>query len=298
MRGLLLGLLVAGSVGGCHESLGLEGATDTSTDSPSDPVTDRVEVPPTGCGNGIVEGSEECDDGDVDDCNGCSGECQWERALMLDNRAAGAYVEDAPCLPTSSGYPFTMEMWFRIDRYPVGLSSCKILRMGSEFWLAFRKDGYGEPGFVLSFDPLSADIGVPGMPVPGSWHHIALVFWQVEHVKMFAIYYDGTRVKLVDRAPPLAIWACAHDGLPTIFLGEHDGSDLDCILKIDDVHYSGDYLYLHDFTPERRLVPRSASLAFWRFDAEVLGVIPDATGHGHHARLLDGELVADDCHMP
>ena len=28
------------------------------------------------CGNGIVEGAEECDDGDTDDGDGCSAQCK------------------------------------------------------------------------------------------------------------------------------------------------------------------------------------------------------------------------------
>ncbi len=28
------------------------------------------------CGNGIVEGTEECDDGDTDDGDGCSAQCK------------------------------------------------------------------------------------------------------------------------------------------------------------------------------------------------------------------------------
>src|SRR5262245_35304336 len=35
------------------------------------------------CGNGVVEGTEACDDGNVLDFDGCSHDCRFESALIL-----------------------------------------------------------------------------------------------------------------------------------------------------------------------------------------------------------------------
>lgn len=34
------------------------------------------------------------------------------------------------------------------------------------------------------------------------------------------------------------------------------------------------------------------------FGEEMDGAIPDVSGNGHDAVLVDGTLVPDDCHMP
>ncbi len=47
-------------------------------------VADILTPPPPGpCGDGIVEGSEECDDGDTDDGDGCSATCQLENTSAI-----------------------------------------------------------------------------------------------------------------------------------------------------------------------------------------------------------------------
>jgi len=56
------------------------------------------------CGNGSVEGSEDCDDGNTDDGDGCSATCTWEcadDALEDDDTGADATDLDALGLPVS-----------------------------------------------------------------------------------------------------------------------------------------------------------------------------------------------------
>jgi cysteine-rich repeat protein len=60
--------------------------TDTGTDSippdvtpdGTDVIPDGVDVPPSDCGNGILEGWEQCDDGNTDAGDGCGPDCMVE----------------------------------------------------------------------------------------------------------------------------------------------------------------------------------------------------------------------------
>ena len=40
------------------------------------------------------------------------------------------------------------------------------------------------------------------------------------------------------------------------------------------------------------------TVAFWDFNKEVDGMIPDISGNGYDAVLVDGTLVPDECHLP
>jgi len=43
------------------------------------------------CGNGIIEGEEECDDGNAQSCDGCSDECKAERLIDMVSCGTGFY---------------------------------------------------------------------------------------------------------------------------------------------------------------------------------------------------------------
>jgi cysteine-rich repeat protein len=86
---ILAGLLVL-ACGGTTEKYGDDSTSDTGHDSPdtrdSGPDTSDVppddtdvEVPPGDCGNGILEGWEECDDGNTDAGDGCAPDCTIEQ---------------------------------------------------------------------------------------------------------------------------------------------------------------------------------------------------------------------------
>ena len=69
------------------------------TDPPPDDTTDG---PPAGCGNGVVEGDELCDDGDALDGNGCNTACEPSGALLwtatdgdIDTDTMGGVTVDA-----------------------------------------------------------------------------------------------------------------------------------------------------------------------------------------------------------
>lgn len=55
-------------------------ANADQADADGDGIGDACEepAPPAGCGNGVVEGSEECDDGNIEDNDGCASDCTLE----------------------------------------------------------------------------------------------------------------------------------------------------------------------------------------------------------------------------
>ncbi len=55
-----------------------------------------METPFAVCGNGIVEGGEECDDGTRTDGGGCNAKCQVLHRFMLHRQVPGA------CLPSAA----------------------------------------------------------------------------------------------------------------------------------------------------------------------------------------------------
>ena len=99
---LLAGLFLAGAfvIGGCPDTEpGTEDQLDAGGDlgradlNPDTPTTDTTTdmAPPEGCGNGIREGSEECDNGDANanTPNACRTNCTNPACgdLIVDNAA-------------------------------------------------------------------------------------------------------------------------------------------------------------------------------------------------------------------
>ena len=94
----------SGSMPGMTGSSTTTASTD-ATDSDSAEVTEVTEVADTGCltgcepgcGNGVVEGSEECDDGNMDKDDACSPICEAARVAFLTSVVVpGDFAMDSP----------------------------------------------------------------------------------------------------------------------------------------------------------------------------------------------------------
>ena len=84
-------MLVCGMSMGCSET---EGNVDGEPSGPQDPSGSQEPVVP-GCGNGIVETQETCDDGNVLDGEGCSSSCLKEgKAFYKPNPGPGTRCND------------------------------------------------------------------------------------------------------------------------------------------------------------------------------------------------------------
>lgn len=283
MRGILVAVTCAVVVGGCYGSSGINDHGDTSTETTTGE-----------CGNGIVEAGEECDDGNEDDCDGCSNVCTLEIAMSIEGSMPAATVPDESSLCLNC--PYTIEAWFRIDREG-GVAPIFNQSLDHEFYVA--ADGYS----------IVTPVGGGGTSwherlEAGTWHHAAAIcFFDVEDGHwLVTAFVDGGHMGFASGwvgFPPT--WTCDEplrlgyvlDSWP----GYNRAATIDDVRISSTVLYEYDY-YADDFTPERELEVRPDTIAMWDFDHVVDGVILDISGHGHDAILDAGRLVADDCHLP
>jgi cysteine-rich repeat protein len=278
---------------GCYVSTGRDGRADVSFDSLPDAEAERQPDPGEeavigGCGNGIVEGTEQCDDGNRDGCDGCSSSCRWERAMRVDAATPGASSGGAsvPCLTC----PFTVEAWFKVDE-------------GNGLFCLFDIPGFIAFGlstteYEFRLGDGAGGGGVLGPIGAGTWHHLAVSCgWRGGSWDMFQ-FVDGEALGGGQGWSEAPSWTCEEPmsvgctnaimRLPLPFLPG----------TIDDLRISNQGLYSIEepFVPEKYLGVRPDTVALWQFNAQEGDVIRDASGHGYDVVLESGILVADECH--
>lgn len=316
MRGVLLSLIAVGLVTGCGCSkTGIQGHADSILDTvpeltPDPDPDDEPEIiediaeeewPATteGCGNGVVEDEEECDDGDLNDCNGCSSECRWQRAMRVEGGIRGAYVASDLVPPLTE--PLTIEAWFKLDRISMFPTQSILFQPLCYSFSVQVRDVTGNVAFYYSGHSISggAQLDVEGSLEPSTWHHMALTYGLFDEVWEDRLFLDGHQIYSQIISGWERGWDCEEE---LTLAGIQNTSDPtgDAVFwgAVDDVRYSDAALYDEDFTPERRLEVRPDTVALWSFNQEIDGVIPDISGNGHDAVLVEGTLVPDDCHLP
>jgi cysteine-rich repeat protein len=309
MRGVLI-LLVGCFMAGCYGSESLHGQADSTTDPAIDTVVDSDVLVDTDspidtiveestivseCGNGIVETGEECDDGNEDNCDGCRVDCTWSRALLTEGLwQTGALVDDGVlCLPSF----FTVEAWIRHGERTY---STDILSQGDHFFIAIGSINIAPYTAVVALhhiscaSPDTCDL-VSGKTLSESgleeWHHVVATGRPSDdphRVWELGYYFDGTWVGTGGGWHFVPELACVG---PMVILGRYGGT-------IDEVRISDGEVYTSDFVPPSVLSVEENTIALWRFDNEVEGVVPDVSGNGYDVVLVDGTLVPDDCHLP
>ena len=270
---------------GCYESAERENH-DGST--PDLYVSDHPEEPVIAvCGNAIVEGSEECDDGNIDECDGCSSLCRWERAMQADSAPGARTAGPVPCQLC----PFTIELWFRVDRAGEGLFSLYAtpgylsFGVSTEYYEMERGGSGGGGAFIPPLEP-------------GSWHHLASVCsWSGTSWDNLT-YLDGEQLGGGHGWSEIPQWTC--DGPLTV------ASAFEAMYMpypfipgaVDDLRISSEGLYTPDepFVPEQHLSVRPDTVALWQFNSDEGGIIRDLSGNGYDLVLVNGKLVADACH--
>ena len=277
-------LLLSGVLAGCYASSPPGSAPDAGS---------TPDAPGSRCGNGRLDPGETCDDGNEEDCDGCSAACRSETALYIDRVMPGASVplESSPCL----NCPFTVEAWFRFDT-PGATVPIVYQEWLLELWVtdegAFMYCPRGG-GSASVIDDL--EIGV--------WHHVVgTCFWDEEDGGWWTTaYIDGRTFGALRGIGPFA-WECDQPLLIGHAHSHTHGEPLPPSLAvIDDVRLSSEALYEFggdDFPAERNLTVRPDTVAFYDFDGVDDGIVRDVSGNGHDAFVEHGMLVPDGCHMP
>jgi cysteine-rich repeat protein len=267
----------------CYKSVDLKERDGDSPEIPDRPDVPVIEI----CGNAVVEGSEECDDGNMNECDGCSSQCRWQRAMQTDAFPGARTLGPVPCQQC----PFTIEMWFRIDSGGEGmftlfdLPGFMTVALSTEYYEYVTRDGGGG--------------GVVNPPFePGSWHHFAMVCsWRGTSWDFF-MHLDGRSDFGGFGTSELPHWSC--DG-PLLVGSVYNslGWPFPFIPgAVDDLRISNQGLYSVEgsFVPEKYLLVREDTVALWRFNSVEEGRIRDVSGNGYDLVLAEGMLTADGCH--
>ena len=271
---------------GCSETE-LSGVADAMIETEPEVIPEVVVEAEPGCGNGVVEETEECDDGDDDDCNGCTAICTREMAMRVSGREPGAIILEER-VPSSTASPFTIEFWFRLDEEG---SSLGVLNQAhyshvivgiDEF--EFKYYDVGE-WFIGPWTDGSLEVG--------SWHHFAFSSWHESGTRFMALFIDGSEHSFMESEYyGYGIFPDLHMEIGNVVDGLGAGT-------IDDIRVSDAALYTPSdapFTPTRRLQSTPSTIALWDFDSVTDEVVPDISGNGHDAVLLHGRFVPDECH--
>jgi cysteine-rich repeat protein len=252
-----------------------------------DPVDEEEEPATWNCGNGIVEPPEECDDGNGDDCDGCTASCQWERAMKVEETAGAGSVEIVPlCL----GCPFTIEAWIKMSE---GHDIFGVVEIEGLVSLGFSTVSWG---FDIK-DFMTMAGGLITRLEPDTWHHFALscvARWAAWDV---LIFIDGEGIRYGSNMEEPESWHCGgHIAIGTYL--RRVPPHLLLPGTIDDLRISNQGLYVdgETYAPERYLEVRPDTVALWKFNSEDGGVVRDVSGNGYDVVLENGMLVADECH--
>jgi len=164
-----------------------DGGADASADASADAA-----VGP-GCGNGVVEADEACDDKSGSVCGGCEA-CHLRRALDVSSKAVVAAVPnekvksiDAILSDAKTG--LSMEVWFNAAKLPAvngadGFAGMAAVggvaaKVAPAWVMGVKREGDKNamyPTCALTFGPEGAKVFVVAQgadPVmPGSWHHL------------------------------------------------------------------------------------------------------------------------------
>ena len=244
------------------------------------------------CGNSTIDTGEQCDDGDINDCNSCSNVCLWERAIS----SSGGYV---PAASITGGtiirtpWDGTWEMWFKpniaIDVWqtlavaPLPESprwAWKIMINTASNMVVYRW-GQGSRETVGYATYPSGDI-------TGEWHHLAITREIITGAVENIVYWDGIRVYSDEHALHISDLNSSDD----IKVGDNFAG------AIDDLNIADAVIYSANFIPTPRgVVPGPDSIATWHFNDIVGGQIIDISGNRHNLAVGSGTLTDDGCHI-
>jgi hypothetical protein len=250
-----------------------------------------------GCGDGVMQGGEECDDGNVTDDDGCTNGCEINnRVLRLDGNGDGVVLPRNPDYG-DVGTQFTIEAWVKPVTTTVANFSIIYTRRANygDYALRWSDGNSGRFGFDAYTDNnILVQLQAPSASTVNTWHHVA----GVVDGRAVRLYVDGNLVASAT-APADITWR-ADDGRATqyseyaTFIG-HTRSPGDGGAQtasrfegdIDDVRVSSAARYTGaNIAPAMWLTPDEFTVGLWRFDESSGSTATDASP----SSALDGVI--------
>ncbi|MBK6812673.1 MAG: DUF4215 domain-containing protein [Sandaracinaceae bacterium] len=129
-----------------------------------------------GCGDGVMQGGEECDDGNVTDDDGCTNGCEINnRVLRLDGNGDGVVLPRNPDYG-DVGTQFTIEAWVKPVTTTVANFSIIYTRRANygDYALRWSDGNSGRFGFDAYTDNnILVQLQAPSASTVNTWHHVA-----------------------------------------------------------------------------------------------------------------------------
>ncbi len=235
------------------------------------------------CGNGVVEGTEGCDDANTTDGDACSNGCLLAACGALAITAGGKVtVADSPKL-TLSGIEFTVEVWLRV-KSPI--SGAQILghdEGGGDTKKWFL--GYGKPAQSLGKLALFFHVN-PGdhylltapyeFPV-GLWVHVAVA----RKGNNWLLFINGKLTKTESSSVAMP------DPASPFQLGVAEGAGSDAWPgEMRQVRLSSAQRYATDFVPAPGFSSDAATMALWKLQDGAGAKATDSGPNGLHGELV------------
>ena len=243
-------------------------SSGASTDVDDSSTESETEVGPL-CGNGELDATEECDDGNEALCDGCE-DCRVRTSVLLDGVSSLIQIDDADGALALLSTPFTVEAWMRVDAMG---DTVHVLRRGSSNtgWRVSMNEN-GLVGTVFSgFDHIENGLALVGT----GWHHVA---WSYD-LAVSRLFLDGELVGTMESVAPvlqpdrpmrIGAWV------------EGDGSIVSYRRgRVDEVRVSSSVRYDGAFPLQRRFEPDAATVLLLHLDEGTGTTVNDTSAADH-----------------
>ncbi|MBI3204276.1 MAG: hypothetical protein HYZ29_22255 [Myxococcales bacterium] len=238
------------------------------------------------CGNGAIEGTEQCDDGNATKCDGCEG-CERRRWLNVPANAYLAVPGSAAKLP-SNAESACYEAWVKTQPGLIShlyLGTCVNAGI-CNFTLQYRGDlskllfAVQNGGALLS---ASASVN----PQDGLWHHLAGCRAVSGGSIALRLFWDGAVVATANGTT-------SQIGTPsTVYVGGVDYEQPGLGGAIDEIRISNTLRYTGTFTPARRHVTDTNTVALFHLDEGAGTTATDSSSNALTATLTGTSWALD-----
>ena len=182
-------------------------------------------------------------------------------------------------------HPITLEAWVTVE--DVWHYHHIVSNYDKGGGISLQLDRDGRSIFKLRLSDQPSPTATSTRAVPSGRHHVALVFENDQP----ALFVDGLR-QATDRFPQDEEYQVS--GEPFSIGASTIGTDAPRLPfhgAIDEVRISRTARYRNDFVPAKRFEPDEHTMALYHFDEGTGDIAHDASGNGHHARIVDAQWV-------